>query len=64
MTLDEIKGKVEEIRQQQENDAQAHLMESELYLEFIRAVAQDGPPEWRDKAAAVLATQELPFDRG
>lgn len=59
MTLNEVEERIERIRDVQKNDAVAHGLEDDLYLDVLTELAKQG----NVLAAAAIASQEIEFGR-
>jgi len=63
MTLEQIKQRVAEIAENSWDSEAAHRWEDSLQRDFIAYVSRCGDPELAEKAALVLSTGDLDFDR-
>ncbi len=63
MTLDEIKKRIDEIKEIAGDGEVAHKLEDELYLDFIRYVAGGNGEDLEEKATFVSSTQGIEFFR-
>lgn len=63
MTIDNIKAAVAAIDAQRNDNEGAHRAEDELRDNFIRYIAEHGPPKFKAKAKAVLKTSNFTFTR-
>jgi hypothetical protein len=62
MTIEEIRERVQKIRDIARDGEAAHLAEDGLHQDVLKAIA-DGAEDPRELAAAALATRELEFAR-
>ena len=64
MSIEDIKARIDDIREVAGDDEAAHSREDELYADFIAFVAKE-PMSWglADKAKLVLSTRDLKFER-
>jgi hypothetical protein len=65
MTLDDVKAALAETADwaKEGDDEMAHREEASLREDFIRHVAEAGPPELAEMAREVLKTEEIEFSR-
>jgi hypothetical protein len=63
MTTEEIANWIDHIEHIKEDDEAAHHEEDRLRGEFIRYVAEVGPPSLAEKARMVLSTNKINFSR-
>ena len=59
MTLEEIKNRIERIKDVIDDDEVAHIREDGLYFEFIESLAKEG----NERAKEILKTRDLDFGR-
>lgn len=62
MTLEEIRTRVEKIRATRNDDESAHMLEAELYFEFVKFISESDSP-YAPLAQEVLRTQAIKFGR-
>jgi len=62
MTVDDVRERVENIRQAAFDDEVAHGMEDELYAEVLKAIA-NGADSPEKLAAEALKTEKIEFSR-
>lgn len=62
MTVDDVRERVENIRQAAFDDEAAHGMEDELYAEVLKAIA-NGADNPEKLAAEALKTEKIEFSR-
>jgi hypothetical protein len=63
MTVDEVKARVEEIRNMAGDDEAAHGMEDKLHQDVLRAIANRECPNPARLAYRALETKEIDFSR-
>lgn len=62
MGVEYIARRIDVIREQLHDEARAHLLEDELYVDVLHAIARD-PSNAQELAEAVLAVGDLDFKR-
>lgn len=62
MTIDDVQKRVEGIRYEADDDATAHSMEDDLYIDVLEAIAS-GADSPEKLAAEALKAQEIEFYR-
>ena len=62
MKIEEIKRRVDLIKERADDPESAHSQEDKLYLDFIKYISKLSSPLGK-KALAVLETQEIDFPR-
>lgn len=63
MTTEEIQNALDRIRNSGGDHEAAHAIEDRLYAEFIRYVFLSGDLALSSKAALVLSTKDMEFER-
>ena len=63
MNLNDVKVRVEKIRELRRDADSAHEMEDDLYTDLIREIARGGDEVYAEMAKAALKTQEIDFVR-
>ena len=65
MTIQEIQGRIREIKEGLDDPEKAHSLEDRLRMDFIRHVAANGLWDWdvAQKARLVMTTNDLCFGR-
>ena len=63
MTVNDIKKKVAKINATKSFSEKAHILEDNLYTDFVRHVSVHGTPELSDMAKVVLETKDIRFYR-
>lgn len=63
MNRQEIEKAIAHIREIAGDDEMAHIKEDELYVAFVRRVAQEAGGELAECAKLVLTTSEIDFER-
>ena len=63
MEMSDISDRIKKIHEERGDPERAHDLEDSLYRDFIQHVAEHGPEDLREKAKAILKTEELDFPR-
>lgn len=61
--IEQIKTRIKHIREIADDDAMAHIKESELRDDFVVYIAQNGTPDLAEMATEILKTDEIEFSR-
>ena len=63
MDIEEIKATVAKIAKESDDDERAHDDEDQLYIAFVKAVAESDLESWNEMAKEVLKTHDIKFAR-
>lgn len=63
MTLDEVRDKIEEIRNILSDDEHSHSLEDKLYIKVLQSIANKECESPSELAELALETQKLDFSR-